>query len=116
MYVLEIIHSSCMCVVQALHNGMLLHVSPQLQVQVDSLKPATVGVFTPLKLANDNDQGSFLRGEPVMKHSSTQSENHLCEEWHVRGEPRWLGKIETWSQQAKATARVICSILILSFA
>lgn len=103
--------------VQVLHNDIPLHVSPQLHILVDSLKPAMAGVFTPLKLANINNQGLFFQGEPVLKHSSTQSENHLFNECYSRGELLWIGKTKTWSKQAKATARekVIYSILILNY-
>lgn len=96
---------------------MLLYISPQLHVHLDHLTPAVVGVFTPLKLANINKQGLFFQGEPVLKQSSTHSENHLFNDWYARGESHWTGKTETWSKQGKATARkkVMCSFLILNY-
>lgn len=96
---------------------MLLYVSPQLHVQLDHLTPAMVRAFTPLKLANINKQALFFQGDPVLKQSSTQSENQLFNEWYARGQPHWTGKIETWSKQMEATARekVMCSFLILNY-
>lgn len=87
-YALEVIYNSCIYMVQVLYSGMLLYISSQVLVQwyqLESLKQAMVGVFTPPKLANINNQGLSFQGKPVIKHlPAPQSENHLFNESCIR--------------------------------
>lgn len=60
-------HIDCSCIVEMLCDTRLLHTSSPLPLQwyhVCSLKYAVVWVFTPWKLANSSNQGSFPPREP----------------------------------------------------
>lgn len=52
----QVIYACYICMVEILHNSMLLHISLQLHVHISSLKSARMGILTPWKSENTTNQ------------------------------------------------------------